>query len=145
MNNKGFTLIELIIVIAILSLIALLSAPNVLKLINKNKADNYNGMIDSIIKSTKLYVSDNKNELKFVADNGQENFCKPNEDKNIHSSITLNELINSKSISSPVVNPCTKTNISENTKIKITLNCKTKQFSYFIEDLKKINNCDELK
>ena len=40
MNNKGFTLIEMIMVIAILAMLAVLTTPNVIKMINKNKADN---------------------------------------------------------------------------------------------------------
>ena len=56
MNNKGFTLIEMIMVIAILAMLAVLTTPNVIKMINKNKADNYNSVIDSIVSSCDLYV-----------------------------------------------------------------------------------------
>ena len=57
MNNKGFTLIEMIMVIAILAMLAVLTTPNVIKMINKNKADNYNSVIDYIVSSCDLYVS----------------------------------------------------------------------------------------
>ena len=65
MNNKGFTLIEMIMVIAILAMLAVLTTPNVIKMINKNKADNYNSVIDSIVSSCDLYVSDKRYELRF--------------------------------------------------------------------------------
>lgn len=126
MNNKGFTLIELIIIIAILSMLALISTPNVIKMIEKNKVDNYNGVIDSIIKATEIYVSDNRYKLSF------DDSCKPGDTKDVYASITLQNLIDSKDISSEVKNSCTDKSIYNSTSIKITLSCKTKQFSYDI-------------
>ena len=155
MNNKGFTLIELIMVIALLAVIALLTTPNIIKLIEKNKVDNYNNAIDTIIKATEVYVSNNKYNLDF---SGQ--YCKPSDksDKNISAIIELNDLIENKDISGEVKNHCTDSNIDNKTEIKIILNCGTRQFSYEIignDSLKtkdinkglegfKITSCDEL-
>lgn len=153
MNNKGFTLIELIVIIAILALLALISTPNVIKMIEKNKVDNYNGVIDSIVKGVEIYVSDNKYNLIFKNSSGSNDSCKPGEnkiviadgsvdDKKIYGyikssggserKIQLKDLIDSKDISSSVKNPCTNNVISDNTNIEIILNCNTKQFSYSI-------------
>jgi len=126
MNNKGFTLIELIMVITVLAMLALLSTPNIIKLIEKNKVDNYNNTIDSIIEATELYVSNNRYNLNF-----NEN-CTPKDTKDIYTNITLKNLIDSKDITSPVKNPCNDNSISDTTKIKVTLSCKTRQFSYDI-------------
>lgn len=135
MNNKGFTLVELIIVIALLATIALLSTPNIIRVIEKNKVDNYNETLDSIIEATELYVSNNRYELDFKDASGNNASCKPGDpdDKKIYSQITLQKLIDSKNISTLVKNPCTEVEISTTTKIDITLNCKTKQFEYNIK------------
>lgn len=136
MNNRGFTLIELILVIALLSLIAIISTPNIIKVIKKNKVDNYNGTIDSIEKAADLYVSNNRYELKFKNELGKDDFCKPTDssDKEIIASIFLDNLIESKDISTPVKNFCTDEDINVNTVIKIILNCGTRQFSYDIDE-----------
>lgn len=133
MNNKGFTLIEMIMVIAILAMLAVLTTPNVIKMINKNKADNYNSVIDSIVSSCDLYTSDNRYNLSF------NNTC-PTESESstiteISTFITLQDLVNSKDISTPIRNECTNEELNYDTiKITITLDCKTKNFSYKIED-----------
>ena len=133
MNNKGFTLIEMIMVIAILAMLAVLTTPNVIKIINKNKADNYNSVIDSIVASCDLYTSDNRYNLSF-------NDTCPTESESstiteISTFITLQDLVNSKDISTPIRNECTNEELSYDTiKITITLDCKTKNFSYKIED-----------
>lgn len=131
MNNKGFTLIEMIMVIAILAMLAVLTTPNVIKMINKNKADNYNSVIDSIVSSCDLYVSDKRYELRF------NNTCSGDYEAtpNVSTSITLKDLVNSKDISTPIRNECTNEELNYDTiKITITLDCKTKNFSYKIED-----------
>lgn len=131
MNNKGFTLIEMIMVIAILAMLAVLTTPNVIKLINKNKADNYNSVIDSIIKASDLYTSDNRYDLNFNGSCTGDYEVTPN----VSTSITLQDLINSNDISTPIRNECTNEEIGYDTiKITITLDCKTKNFSYKIED-----------
>lgn len=153
MNNKGFTLIELIMVIALLAVIALLTTPNIIKLIEKNKVDNYNSTIDTIIKATEVYVSNNKYNLDF---NGE--YCSPSDTKDIYTYITLEDLIDSKDLSEKVRNYCTDSEVSNDLEIKIILDCETRQFSYDIIDndtLKKksgingldafkIKSCDEL-
>lgn len=131
MNNKGFTLIEMIMVIAILAMLAVLTTPNVIKMINKNKKDNYNSVIDSIVASCDLYTSDNRYNLNF------NDTCSSNYETtpNVSTSITLQDLVNSKDISTPIRNECTNEELSYDTiKITITLDCKTKNFSYKIED-----------
>jgi len=129
MNNKGFTLIELILVISVLSMLALLSTPNIIKLLEKNKADNYNSTIDSIVKATELYISNNRYELVY------DDKCLPSDsEKNINTTIKLQNIIDTKDIKTPVTNFCTDEIISSDTIIKITLNCGTKQFKIDIDE-----------
>ena len=54
---------------------------------------------------------------------------------NVSTYITLQDLVNSKDISTPIRNECTNEELNYDTiKITITLDCKTKNFSYKIED-----------
>ena len=60
MNRKGFTLVELLAVIAILALLVLVAVPNVLGMFNKAKKDTFLTEAKSIFKeSTNKYISDN--------------------------------------------------------------------------------------
>lgn len=130
MNNKGFTLIEIIMVIAILALLAILTTPNVISLINKNKVDDYNAVIDSIVKATDIYVSDNRYDLTF------DNSCSDSVDE-ISTNISLSKLVASGDLSSEITNHCTNEIIyNDNLKnilVTITLDCKTKKFSYEVD------------
>ena len=129
MNNKGFTMVELIMVILILGILALLATPNVLKMLERNKRNDYNDTIDSIIEASKLYASDNRYNLQFVDENGNATFCKPDDDNDIYTTITLNDLVNSKNLSSPIKNSCTNDNLDLNTiSVKITLSCSNNTF-----------------
>ena len=60
MNRKGFTLVELLAVIAILALLVLVAVPNVLGMFNKAKKDTFLTEAKSIFKeSASKYISDN--------------------------------------------------------------------------------------
>lgn len=52
-NNKGFTLIELIATISILALIMLLSVPNVMSMVDKNKRNAYIMDARKLVKTAK--------------------------------------------------------------------------------------------
>lgn len=148
MNNKGFTLIELIMVIALLAVIALLTTPNIIKILDKNKVDNYNNTIDSIISASEVYVSDNKYNLKFINISGNNDFCRPadSNDKNIFKILELRTLIDNKYIKGVVKNHCTDADVSiDDISVKIILNCGSRNFSYEVYDagnnfFKDVNN-----
>ena len=60
MNKKGFTLVELLAVIAILALLVLIAVPNVLGMFNKAKKDTFLTEAKNIFKeSASKYISDN--------------------------------------------------------------------------------------
>lgn len=61
MNNKGFTLIELIGVILILALLAIIVFPNILSSISKNEKTLDEDNKKLIIANAKEYVGDNTN------------------------------------------------------------------------------------
>ena len=119
MNKKGFTLIETIMVIAILALLMLILVPNVIVLINKNNIKSCNNLEESIKNATKMYVTNNKSELGFSC----------NETK----SLKIQDLVNSgdlKISDNKLTNPVDNSSISLENTINITYNCNNKEFTY---------------
>ena len=60
LNNRGFTLVEVLAVIVILSILMAIMVPNVGKILEKNKENNYADLEKSIISAAKIDVSDNR-------------------------------------------------------------------------------------
>lgn len=119
MNRKGFSLIELIIVIALLAVLMLVLVPSIITLLNKNDVKSCHNLEDSIINATKEYVVNNKYNLNFTCDVAKE--------------ISLKALVDSgdlKLSNDKIINPVTDADVSLDTKVKVTYNCTTKEFSY---------------
>ena len=119
MNKKGFTLIETIMVIAILALLMLILVPNVISLINKNNIKSCHSLEDSIKNATKIYVTNNKYQLGFSCGTEKE--------------IKIQDLIDSgdlKLTDNKLVNPKDNSTILLNETVKVTYNCTTKNFTY---------------
>ena len=70
-KRNGFTLVELMAVIIIISLIAILTFPNIVNQIKKTKKSNNKMVEDLLIAQAKKYVSDNKDELL------EDEYCMP--------------------------------------------------------------------
>lgn len=122
MNKKGFTLIETIMVIAILALLMLILVPNVISLINKNNIKSCHNLEDSIKNATKIYVTNNKYQLGFSCDTTKE-----------IKEIKIQDLIDSgdlKLTDNKLVNPKDNSTILLNETVKVTYNCTTKNFTY---------------
>lgn len=62
-NNKGFTLVEMLAVIVILGVLATIMVPTVTSMIRKNQQDNLKNLNKSIISAAKMYMSDNRYEI----------------------------------------------------------------------------------
>ena len=119
MNKKGFTLIETIMVIAILALLMLILVPNVIVLINKNNIKSCHNLEDSIINATKMYVTSNKYELGFNCSETK--------------SLKIQDLVNSgylKISDNKLTNPVDDSSISLENTINIKYNCNNKEFTY---------------
>lgn len=119
MNKKGFTLIETIMVIAILALLMLILVPNVILLINKNNTKSCHSLEESIKNAAKIYVTNNKYQLGFSCGTKKE--------------ITIQTLVDSgdlKLSNNELVNPKDNSTISLNETVKVTYNCTTKEFTY---------------
>ncbi|MBQ6495004.1 MAG: type II secretion system protein [Bacilli bacterium] len=60
LNNKGFSLVEVLAVVVILGVLAVVMVPAVTNIINQNKEDNLNNLKKSILSAAKTYISDNR-------------------------------------------------------------------------------------
>lgn len=133
MNRKGFTLIEVIMVIAIIAILSIILAPNVMVLINKNNERSCEKLIDNIKSAAKMYVNQNKYELGFDCDD------------NKTKGITLQTLVDAGYLGGELVNPINKKEISLESKVLVTYVCSVKGFKYEMikDDEKKYNiNCN---
>ena len=60
LDNKGFTLVEVIAVVVILSVLSLLIVPSISGLLNRSKENSYSDLINSIKLSCVQYINDNR-------------------------------------------------------------------------------------
>ena len=64
LNYKGFTLVELLAVIAIMGMLAVIMVPTISGVIEENKTNNSENLTNSIKSSARAYISDNRYEIK---------------------------------------------------------------------------------
>ncbi len=69
LNNKGFTLIEVLVTISIIALLCLIVTPNFIKIFNDEKDSISKEQIRAIEEACKLYVSDNHDAINLSCDN----------------------------------------------------------------------------
>ena len=62
-KKKGFSLVELLAVIIILSTILIIAVPTIGKLLHKNKVKSFNSKMNTILKQAKVYATDVKDFL----------------------------------------------------------------------------------
>ena len=114
MNNKGFTLIELVATLALLAVISVISFVSITTVVNNSKVNNCNNLVQNIKTAAKEYVSDNRYNSSFDVDN------------NKIEEITVDVLLNNseKYLVGPITNPFNKddTTFNNNINIRITLN-----------------------
>ena len=101
-NNKGFTLIELLLTIVLLSVISVISFVSITAIINKNKENQCNTLVNDIKLAAKEYVSDNRYG-------------------SINTSITAKSLLYGNYLSGKITSSCTNEEISPQD-IEITIN-----------------------
>lgn len=104
MNKKGFTLVELLAVIIILSALALLASTSVTNVVRNSKSDLYNSQINLIKSAAEAWGADNINKLP------SEGTCKY---------LTLSNLQGYGLVEPSIINPKTNQEFSGDMKIKI--------------------------
>ena len=68
MNNKGFTLVELLAVLVVLAILIAIAVPSTISISNKLKGNMYCSKIDSIETAAKLYGEDRKDSFNETYD-----------------------------------------------------------------------------
>ena len=106
MNKKGFTLVELLAVIIILSLLTVLASASVTKVVTNSKSELYDTQIELIKAAAQTWGADNLNKLPSENDE-----CKY---------LNLGELKKYGLLDSSIINPKTNKEFSDNMNIKIT-------------------------
>ena len=110
MNNRGFTLIELIATIALLAVVAMVSFVSINGVIEESKVNDCEQLVMSIKSATKEYVSDNRYNNIF---------------NSVYDKVTIDasHLTNGNYLSSPIINPFDNEEIEPSSiSIEITLN-----------------------
>ena len=123
MKNKGFTLIETIIVIAILAILAVFFVPNVFGLIQENKIRQCKTLKTQVETATDIYISDNRYTVvdKYNID------CQANT-TNVFA-VSLETLTTENYLTTTVINPLTEEDLTPKS-VEVTFNCTTRKYSY---------------
>jgi len=95
MNNKGFTLVEILAVVVILGVIALITVPVTLSIIDRSKQNMYDRQISEITEAARMYVSENSTKNVNLSTIGYSNV------------ITLQQLSDDGYIDLPITNTLT--------------------------------------
>ena len=124
MNRKGFTLIETIMVVAIIAILSLILVPNVMMLIDENKNKSCKNLLNSIESSASIYVSNNKYSLDLSSGS---------------TFVSLDTLISSGDLKGPITDPYSNNEIvidsnNSNQNVIVTYDKTTKSFGYSFPD-----------
>lgn len=127
-NNKAFTLVELLAVVVILSLLGLIASTSITKILKDSKEDLYQTQILAIKSAAETWGSSNMDKLPADGE------CKY---------LTLKDLKENGSLDSNVIDSRNSREMPDDLKIKIT--SRTSKFGTLITeyevDSKNINNC----
>lgn len=141
LNNKGFTLIEVLAVIVILSILMAIMVPSVGNIMKKNKEDNYQNLKDSIISAAKIYISDNRYQITVgnCDDSNKADIESINNVTLTDSKITIQTLANAGNLKTTsdgkILNPKDKTSLNlGNSYVVVKYQCDKKDYEYQLKE-----------
>ena len=141
LNNKGFTLIEVLAVIVILSILMAIMVPSVGNIMKKNKEDNYQNLKDSIISAAKIYISDNRYQITVgnCDDSNKADIESINNVTLTDSKITIQTLATAGNLKTTsdgkILNPKDKTSLNlGNSYVVVKYQCDKKDYEYQLKE-----------
>ena len=108
-NKRGFTLIELVAVVALLSIVGLVVVISVNKQLDNQEKRKYEIYRESILEAAELYVEPRRNMFPELSKLGDSTY------------VTAKEIISVNLLDGDLENPKTNGPIDQNTRIKITV------------------------
>ena len=72
MNKKGFTLVEALLVLAVIGVLLLTLIPSIITITNKNKQKACENTKKNIISAAKMFVTENKYDFDFDCDDNSD-------------------------------------------------------------------------
>ena len=141
LNNKGFTLIEVLAVIVILSILMAIMVPSVGNIMKKNKEDNYQNLKDSIISAAKIYISDNRYQITVGnCDDSNKADIESINNKTLNSSqLPISFLVDAGNLKTTsdgkILNPKDKKNLNLNSSyVVVKYQCDKKEYEYQLKE-----------
>lgn len=142
LNNKGFTLIEVLAVIVILSILMAIMVPSVGNIMKKNKEDNYQNLKDSIISAAKIYISDNRYQITVgscTTQNAKVDVLSINDQTLSSSKLPISFLADAGNLKTTsdgkIVNPKDKKNLNLNSSyVVVKYQCDKKEYEYQLKE-----------
>ena len=140
LNNKGFTLVEVLAVVVILAILTSIAVPTVGRLITRNREEGYEKLKTNIMMAAKNYFSDYRYDISVDTSgscdgNNQRDVLKiQNHDLN-SSKLQIKVLIEMDYINETIKNPKDNTELNlDNSYVGVKFNCRTKDYDFLIED-----------
>ena len=129
LNYKGFTLVELLAVIAIMGMLAVIMVPTISGVIEENKENSKKNLENSIKSSARAYISDNRYEIRLDNQSCNNNITK-REIVSINNEIITESKITVKLLVDKGYLKTNKSIDKGNSYIKVKYNCSSKDFEY---------------
>lgn len=149
-NNKGFTLVEMLAVIVILGVLSAIMVPTVTTLIAKNKEDNYDNLEKSILSAAKVFISDYRYDIQLdssdICDSDNDtrkiSIITDVVDFGDDSKLTIKTLVDNGYLTTnsdgKILNPKDDSKHLDlvNSYVKVEYKCNTKDYDFILYDLK---------
>lgn len=144
LDNRGFTLIEVLVSVVILSLLSIVTVSSVSSLTKKNNIKAYENLKNGIISSSVIYMSDNRYDVVFdgicISDTDLVNVTSVGNDTLFDSKILIKYLINEGDLTTTsngnIINPLDDSLVLDlnNSYVLVKYQCSTKDYVYTLED-----------